>query len=235
HDLRTISSLIDPKYRAKNDTYEFNIDFRVTPELTLSSQTGYSADSLYSTQDLNRYNTQGGIFLDPGGNSWVGSDGQFCDPQLGCSDRLVAQDISEETARQFYQEVRLALSFQGSFNFLAGASYLRYHTVENYQIMSNAITLTALAFNGTAPSQATHVPFDETLANSCGPQPAITDPNVLGQTTVFGLGCGYVDPNPLGSTDGQGHNYFLSQNPYRINSWAAFGEAYYNLADDLKL
>ncbi len=234
-DLRTISSLIDPKYRAKNDTYELNVDYQIAPELTLFSQTGYNADSLYSTQDLNRYNTQGGIFLDPGGNTWVGQDGQFCDPQLGCSDRLVAQDISEETARQFYQEVRMASSFKGDFNFLVGGSYLRYHTVENYQIMSNAITLAAETFNGGAPSDASHIPFDAALANACDPQPAITDPVVLGQNTLFGLGCSYVDPNPLGSTDGQGHNYFLSRNPYRITSWAVFGEAYYNLTDDIKL
>ncbi len=30
-DLRTVSSLLDPKYRAKNDTFELNIDFAVTP------------------------------------------------------------------------------------------------------------------------------------------------------------------------------------------------------------
>jgi iron complex outermembrane receptor protein len=234
-DLRTISSLIDPKYRAKNDTVEFNADYLVTPDLTFTSQTGYGSDSLYSTEDLNRYNTQGGIFLDPGGNTWVGQDGQFCDPQLGCSDRLVAQDISEETAKQFYQEVRLASSFRGDFNFLAGANYLSYHTLENYQIMSNVVTLLAESLNGGAPADAAHIPFNAAQANACNPQPAITDPVVLGQTTTLGLGCSYVDPNSLDSLNEQGHNYFLSQNPYRISSWAGFGEVYYNLTDDLKL
>ena len=33
----------------------------------------------------------------------------------------------------------------------------------------------------------------------------------------------------------QGHNYFLSQNPYVLNSYAGFGEAYYNVTPDLKL
>jgi iron complex outermembrane recepter protein len=234
HNLRVIESLIQPQYRAKNDTFEFNLDYLLTPELTLSSQSGYSHDSLYSTQDLNRYNTQGGIFLDPGGNTAVGQDGQFCDPQLGCSDRMVAQDISDETARQFYQEVRLASSFKGDFNFLAGANFLSYHTEENYQIMSNVITLTSEWANGVLPPDAPHIPFDAAVANACDPQPAITDPVVLGQTTFAGLGCGYIDPNPLGSVDRQGHNYFLSQNPYRILSWAGFGEVYYNLTDDLK-
>jgi iron complex outermembrane recepter protein len=234
HDLRVIESLIEPRYRAKNDTFEFNVDYQVTPELTLSSQTGYSHDSLYSTQDLNRYNTRAGIFLDPGGNTAVGQDGQFCDPQFGCSDRMVAQDISDETARQLYQEVRLASSFQGDFNFLTGASYLSYHTEENYQILSNVITLTTEWANGVLPPDAAHIPFDAATANACDPQPAVTDPNVLGQTTFLGLGCSYIDPNPLNSVDRQGHNYFLSQNPYRISSWAAFSEAYYNFTDDLK-
>jgi outer membrane receptor protein involved in Fe transport len=76
HDLRVISSLIDPKYRAKNDTFELNVDYNVTPELTLTSQTAYNKDSLYSTEDFNRYNTAGGIFLDPGGTTLIGQDGQ---------------------------------------------------------------------------------------------------------------------------------------------------------------
>ena len=41
--------------------------------------------------------------------------------------------------------------------------------------------------------------------------------------------------NPISSLNNQGHNYFLSQNPYTLNSYAAFGETYYNIADDLKL
>ncbi len=45
----------------------------------------------------------------------------------------------------------------------------------------------------------------------------------------------YVDPNPLTSLNGNGHNYFRSVNPYVLNSYAAFGEANYNLFSDLKL
>ncbi len=240
HNLRTISSLIDPIYRAKNDTFEFNVDYALSPELTLSSQTGYNKDSLYSTEDFNRYNTNTGIFLDPGGYSLVGQDQEFCDPQLGCSSRLVAQDISDETARQFYQELRLASSFDGDFNFLLGANYLSYHTLENYQIMSNAITLATETFNsffgGSVPADAAHIPFDAVLANSCGPvAPPSTDPAAIGSSTFLGLGCAYIDPNPLGSIDGQGHNYFRSQNPYKLTSWAGFGEVYYNLTSDVKL
>jgi outer membrane receptor protein involved in Fe transport len=47
--------------------------------------------------------------------------------------------------------------------------------------------------------------------------------------------CIYIDPNPIANLNGKGHNYFLSQNPYVLNSYAAFGEAYYNILSDLKL
>ena len=236
-NLRVISSLLDPKYTAKNDTLEFNLDYALTPTLTVSSQTGFNRDSLYSTEDFNRYNTAAGIFRDPGGNTLIGQDGQYCDPQLGCSSRLVAQDVSDETAQQFYQEVRVASSFGGKFNFLAGANYLSYHTLENFYIFGNAISLLAETFNGNfggaaPPPDAAHVPFDGANANSCGPAPA--DPSTLA-STFLGLGCSYIDPNPLNSIDGNGHNYFRSQNPYRVGSWATFGEAYYDLTDDLKL
>ena len=61
-NLRVIQSLINPTYRAKNDTLEFNADYAVTPALTLTSQTGYNKDFLYSTEDFNRFNTAPGMF-----------------------------------------------------------------------------------------------------------------------------------------------------------------------------
>src|SRR5690606_17735021 len=41
--------------------------------------------------------------------------------------------------------------------------------------------------------------------------------------------------NPIDSLDNQGHNYFLSQNGVRIKSWAAFGEMYLDVADNVNL
>ncbi len=45
----------------------------------------------------------------------------------------------------------------------------------------------------------------------------------------------YRSQSDLEHLNNKGHNYFLSQNPYTLNSYAAFGEAYYNVLDDLKL
>jgi iron complex outermembrane receptor protein len=241
--LRTIYSQLEPKYRAKNDTFEINADYDVTSALTLTSQTGYNKDTLYSTEDYNRFNSAPDVFEEPDpyfSSGLVGQDNEFCDPQLGCSTRLIGEDISQEKAYQFSQELRLASNFDGPFNFSAGGNFLHYQTVEDYYVFFNAITLLDEYFNGfstgTSPGffnpNAPHNPFDPVQANGCGPLPA--DPANLPQTQV-GLGCSYVDPNPLSRINGQGHNYFRSQNPYRLNSWAGFGEVYYQVAPDVKL
>jgi outer membrane receptor protein involved in Fe transport len=135
-NLRVIQTQIDPIYRSKNDTVELNADYDVTPSLTLTAQTGYNQDFLYSTEDYNRFNTAPGVFesTDTVGSqqqrtlTYLGEDGTyyFCDPQLGCSNRLVAQDVSEESAWQFNQELRLASHFAGPFNFSVGGNYMHY-------------------------------------------------------------------------------------------------------------
>src|SRR6185437_1931576 len=50
-DLRHIESALNPGYKAKNDTIEFNADYNISPALTLTSQTGYNSDFLWSTED----------------------------------------------------------------------------------------------------------------------------------------------------------------------------------------
>src|SRR3546814_17898113 len=47
--------------------------------------------------------------------------------------------------------------------------------------------------------------------------------------------CVYIDPNPIDSLDEQGHNYFLSRNYVRTKSWGFFGEAYWNVTDNVKV
>ncbi len=233
--MRVVDSLLDPKYRAKNDTFELNADYNVSPTLTLTSQTGFNKDMLSSTEDYNRFNTTTGIFNYNYRNYFIGDDGAFCDPQLGCSSRLVGQDLSQERAQQFSQELRLASNFSGPLNFSVGANYLHYQTVEDYYVFINAITLLTEYLNqfygGTFIGPMANPQFDPVLANSCNPQPA-TPATVL---TFTGFGCSWIDPNPIDKLDGQGHNYFRSQNPYRLNSWAGFGEVYYQVTPDLKL
>jgi hypothetical protein len=155
----------------------------------------------------------------------------FCDPQLGCSNRLVGEDLSEEHSWQFSQELRLASDYSGPFNFSVGGNYMHYETEENYYVFFNTLTLFA-ASHGTAGRLYDWVPGVSHNQQCLDNGHQYANPNL----PTNAEGClGYIDPNPLSNLDGQGHNYFLSMNPYNLNSYAAFGEAYYNVTPDLKL
>ncbi|HEY5239679.1 MAG TPA: TonB-dependent receptor, partial [Rhizomicrobium sp.] len=268
-NLRVIDSAFDPVYKARNDTVELNSDLAITPQLTLTSQTGYNTDFLWSTEDYNRYNSAPGVFAnfdptDPAtgnpipndtvvtnpfpityANGQVGYSGTFCDPQVGCSDRIVARDVSDEHAWQLSQEFRLASNFSGPLNFSFGGNYLHYETEENYYVFINSLTLTTIGFyshnlygSHTLPNGWTPGPFVWTpgVSDNMGCQPnGAGYSNPSSPATGASLGCVYIDPNPYTSPNNEGHNYFLSQNPYTLNSYAGFGEVYYNIIDNLKL
>jgi len=281
-NLRVIESALNPGYKAKNDVVELNADWSMTPALTLTSQTGFDHDFLWSTEDYNRFAARpdffhqifnptnplpprftslvipnaDGIGICQGNGCYNGlpadapcaggeqnncqAFGTFCDPQLGCSNSLVAQDLSDEHAWQLSQEFRLATNFNGPLNFSIGGNYLHYETEENYYVFIN--TLTALAAEaGTSLGGGPVVlpPWDagvsdnhECLAfNDRGSGYAYPDPRKKSAI----LNCGYLDPNSIPNVNNQGHNYFLSENPYLLDSYAAFGEAYYNVTPELKL
>ncbi len=261
-DLRVIESSLDPNYKAKNDVLELHSEYAVSPSLTFTSETGYNQDFLYSTEDFNRFNTQPGIFsTGPTGNAnllvtqpdgnYACADGTvsigtmcaggggtptgyFCDPQLGCSDRLVAEDLNDEHSWQLNQEFRLASNFSGPLNFSVGGNFMHYETEENYYVFFNTITMWSAARLGNG---ATHtvVPWNpsdssqQCVSNLTYPNPA--DPGSVGNLSCVG----WIDHGTLETLDNKGHNYFLSQNPYLLNSYAGFGEIYYNVVNDLKL
>ena len=234
-DLRVIESTLEPIYRAKNDTIELNADYNVAPDLTFTSQTGFNRDFLYSTEDYNRFNTSPGIWSESNNQvrpGLVEPNGDFCDPQLGCSDRLVGLDLSMETAWQLSQEFRLVSNFNGPLNFSIGGNYLHYETDENYYVFINGITMIAAipAFVPSSPPLVWIPNVSDNMEFLNGTERP--DPSAPMRLL---LPFSYIDPNPLSSINGQGHNYFRSDNPYTLNSYAAFGEAYYNITPDLKL
>jgi iron complex outermembrane recepter protein len=252
-NLRDIQSTIPPSYKAKNDTVELNADYAITPALTFTSQTGYNQDFLWSAEDYNRFDTAPGIFSLPNsyniygayffpdpaaGTNGIRSDAAiFCDPQLGCSDRIVAEDLSEEHAWQLSQEFRLASNFSGPLNFSAGGNYLHYETEENYYVFINALT----AYSVLGSTTDAHRGLPRTPDNSyCliggySKGTGFQNPNPINGGGDPLHGCVFIDTNPISSLNNKGHNYFLSQNPYDLNSYAGFGEAYYKITDDLKL
>jgi iron complex outermembrane receptor protein len=242
-DLRVIESTVDPEYRAKTDLVELQFSIDLNDNLTLTSETGYGTDRIFSLQDYNRFNTREGVFRRANADGpWAREDVlnenlEFCDPQLGCTSRLVAVDVSTAKSVQFSQEFRLGSDYEGPFNFSLGANFLRYDTEDKYYVFINTLSLySALKANepfffigANAPPWVPGVSDNHECLQPDGPD--YPDPAVA-QTLV---GCVYIDPNPIGSLNDEGHNYFLSKNPYKLISYAVFGEAYYNITDNLKL
>ena len=254
-DLRTIYSLIDPVYRAKADLFELSVDIDLTDSLSFTSQTVYSEDQVYASQDYNRYTTvpifndsdlacgidenkffgnrpdcrpghtpyEGGWYqgLDPRnpmfGPGGILSGGVFHDPQLGASNTMIVQDLSKSRSEQFNQEFRLASNYEADFNFSLGANFTRFETLNDYYVFSNMFTL----FTHFFPFNTPPIPAGEQGSAFCGVTPT-------GK-------CVYVDPNPLESINGEGHNYFRSSNPYELNSSAIFGELYWQATETVKV
>ncbi|PQM26620.1 TonB-dependent receptor [Sphingopyxis lindanitolerans] len=240
-NLREINSIRDPKYRAKSDLFQFNLDIDLGSELTFTSQTAYNSDKVYSFQDYNRF-TSLPVFTDTTNlMNFIGSPsefrnlipgGVFCDPQIGCTNTIAGFDISQAKSKQLNQEFRLQSSFDGKFNFSVGVNYTKFKTINDYYVMNNV--LTALAWSGGFyPAYGSGVPWNPA---TCPGDTLFSTPGgtIIEASDPYAV-CPYVDPNPVESIDGNGHNYFRSKNPYKLNSKAIFGETYYNVLDNLKL
>jgi len=238
NDLRTIQSELMPKYKAKNDTIELNVTYNVTPALTFTSNSAYNHDTLASLEDFNRFNSRPGIFFNSPtevvppdvNNGRFGvpftPGGVMCDPQLNCSTKFVGDDLSQEHAFQISQEFRLASSFKGPLNFSVGANYMHYETLEDFYVFLNLLTLESRMLDVNIPRTANGTCFG-------APQEQVYVPQ---NNSNFLFNCPYTDGTPLTlGFNGEGHNYFRSENPYRLNSYAGFGEVYYQVQPDLKL
>jgi iron complex outermembrane receptor protein len=252
-DLRVIESTVEPEYRTKSNIAELQINLDLSDALTLTSETSYSADALSSLQDYNRFTTTPGAFVPNsspiGANERLGlvdENGVFCDPQLGCSDRLLLVDLSTSDSTQFSQELRLGSDFDGPFNFSLGANYLRHDAEDKYYVFINSLTLLAAGAYSSIIKN-TYIPnvTDNAFCQGLGFGQVFSPPGLVGDTAPYFdpqltyaiplNHCVYIDPNPIGSLNDQGRNYFLSRNPYKLVSYAAFGELYYEINEALKL
>ena len=206
-NLRVIESTINPTYKVKSDVVELNTDYNVTPALTLSSQTAFNHDFLFRCKitivstDWQVFSRRAGIFSN------------FCDPQLGCANRIVAQDLSDEHAWQLSQEFRLASNFSGPFNFTVGGNYLHYETEENYYVFINLLTAFAYATESYGPLPPGsimdgHQCLTGITRSGAGGGFQLRNPNGSGGTPGDGS-CMFIDINPIGSLNNYGHNYFL--------------------------
>ncbi|WP_235302841.1 TonB-dependent receptor domain-containing protein [Sphingopyxis sp. MWB1] len=227
-NLREISTSYDPLFRAKNDVFQLNLEAGVG-DLRLYSQTAYSRDRYYSSQDYNRF-VSAPLFNDSTDPNLVNPHGLplsvpgptpggiYTDPQLGPSDRMIAVDLNRSRNSQWSQELRLQSDYAGPFNFSIGANALNFKSQDDYYVFSNIFSLLAEYAYNRHPDRT----INGIATQNCdGPNEARE--------------CVYVDPNPIDQINGEGHNYFRSKNVVQTRSWALFGEAYWEIAPDVKL
>ena len=225
-DLRQIETPIDPSYQADQTVYTANIGFDLTDSLLLTSTTSFSENSVLSVASYNNhvpdtpFNDLSAIppGLDPAADLYnaLFPGGVVNDPQLGPSNFFNTMDLSGGENEQFTQEIRLQSDFDGPFNFNLGAIYVDYEFKEtipaSYYVISNGLTALAQLNNAIGGL----LPPATGLLN--GPIPIDTS-------------------NPgaslPASLDGQGRNYFRSLSPFELQSFALFGEAYFDISDTL--
>lgn len=231
-DLRTIESAFDPIYEAESTLITGSIQYDLTDDLTLTYLTSYLEDKVVSREDYNKiapnitFNDLSAVppGLDPAADIYnaLFPGGVVSDPQLGASNVFRTFDQSGGNSEQTTHELRLQSDFDGRFNFNLGAIYVDFEAIDpqnpedGYYVFSNTLTgLTQLhnALVGAGvPGGALGFDFDVPI-DTAGNGEALFE----------------------GTLGGDGGNYFRSLSPYRLESFAVFGETYFDVTDDLQL
>jgi outer membrane receptor protein involved in Fe transport len=206
-DLRKIESVFDPLYRNEADLYQLNVNYQLTDDLQLSYTGAYSENEGFTEADYNRAVPTGTLNPNVLGGLLTDPAGFFNDPQVGRRNQFTTIDFSNARSSQRTHELRLQSAYDAPFNFSVGVSTLKFRTQGDYFVTSNTLTALSEFIN---------------VLSGCPLTGGLTRPT-----------CIYVDPSP--TPDGSGGNYFDSRSGYQIESSAAFGEAYWQVADDLKV
>lgn len=222
-DLRTIESAFDPVYKADQELFTWKAEFDLTDSLLLTYLGSYSETTAVSVEDYNKispnvaFNAVGAPLGNPAlipVYQALFPGGVVSDPQLGASNVFRTFDISGGGSEQTSHELRLQSDFDGRFNFNLGAISVDFEAIDpadptaGYVVLSN--TLTALTQLNNALGGAIFG----------GPVPIDTSGPSVG---------------PISNFSGTGGNYFRSLSPYRLESFAVFGESYFDITEDLQL
>lgn len=140
---RRFSSLIDPTYYAKNDLFQFNMDWEFVQDLQLNFLASHGKDRFDSRQDpqsaIPRQNSFNNVALAPGG--------VFVDPQLGSTTAPQGFQATRKTTKQTSLELRVQSSFAGPLNFNVGGIYYELDAVQDFFFATNAFTARSLLLN----------------------------------------------------------------------------------------
>lgn len=229
-NLRAIESLFDPTFETQQTLFTWKGELDLTDSLTATYLGSYNEYDYTSQEDYNEqssdvpFNTTPGPLIGLNGASaplfaslfpTLFPGGVVSDPQLGPRNTYGAADISGSVSEQTTHELRLQSDFDGRFNFNLGAIKVDYEVnqgpdlQESYYVFFN----TSSAFNQ----------LNNAAAVALGGSPAfsIEDPANAGAT-------------PIENLSGTGRQYFRSITPYTLDSFALFGEGYFDATDTLK-
>ena len=236
-DFRTIESSFDPTFETEQTFYMLRAEYDVTDNLTATYLGSFNERMNISQEDYNEtapaftFNTTPGPFIAlnedadtpfseaaiiAGAYATLFPGGVVSDPQLGQANFLEQSDISGSESEQTSHELRLQSDFDGPFNFNVGAIKLDFEVnqgpalQESYYVFFN--TGSAFIQANNALGQALTV----------GDLFSIADPANAGATAIDNLG------------NGTDRNYFRSITPYKLDSFAVFGEGYFDATDDLQ-
>ncbi|MEO0817541.1 MAG: TonB-dependent receptor [Pseudomonadota bacterium] len=230
-DFRTIESSFDPTFETEQTFVMWRGEFDLTDALTVTYLGALNERENTSQEDYNEtapafeFNTAPGPFTALNGAAapliqaaypTLFPGGVVSDPQLGQANFLEQTDISGSDTEQYSHELRLQSDFDGRFNFNLGAIKLDYEInqgpalQESYYVFFNTGSAFVQANNAAA-----------VLAGG-SPVFSIADPANAGATALDNLG------------NGTDRNYFRTITPYTLDSFAVFGEGYFDVTDDLQ-
>jgi len=144
-NLREVEVVGRPVYRPRTDIYQLNLEWQATPNLTVTSLTGYAENESYARGD-----TTGVRTLRPFGVTRFTPAGTLTDGQFGVTDRFQAEAGAAAHSEQWSQELRLQSDFDGPINFSLGGIYLDYETSTTTYSASNVTTLATQVLVPTA-------------------------------------------------------------------------------------
>ena len=149
--------------------------------------------------------------------------GVVTDPQLGVSNFQLSASASGGTEENMSHELRLQSDFDGPFNFNLGAIKFDTEAADPSNPRNGtfvfANTLTALAQLHNASIAAGGPP----IVPSAGSNPIAIDTTGNGEAPLFS------------NVSGVGRNYFRTISPFELDSFAVFGEGYFDIRDNLQL
>lgn len=227
-DLRVVNAPTDPQYFADEflATLELEHDFG---KIKVTSLTAYQNTEVDSISDFT-FNSATIPFLPnqsvgipvPGVgivpvpltdvNGVFGIPGfiQGVDPDLtfGPTAFLQAFDRSQGRSEQVSTELRFASDFDGPLNFNVGGIYIRQTGDADYRVVSNGLEFFGVVADILANAAAGRLPFDP----------------LTGQ------------PNPAFVSSFDQYSFFSdTDDSSSLDAYAAFGEVYWNLTDNLKV